>query len=63
MMRGALRPTWWLRGVLLALLTFAPVLLTSCASSDDQDSARDRPWNEPQGWENGMPPGFYEGRH
>ncbi len=60
---SAVRVPGWLRGVLLALLAFTAILLTGCASSDDQDSARDRPWNEPQGWENGMPPGFYEGRH
>ena len=51
-----------LRGCLLTVLAVAAVMLGGCAGPDDEVSSRDRPWNEPQGWETGMPPGFYEGR-
>lgn len=50
-----------LRGCLLTLLAVAAVMLGGCAGPGD-GSSRDRPWNEPQAWETGMPPGFYEGR-
>jgi hypothetical protein len=52
----------WFRGCLLAVLAVAAVVLTGCATPDDEGSSRDRPWNEPQGWEHGMPPGFEQGR-
>jgi hypothetical protein len=50
-----------LRGILLAALAVAALWLAGCATPDDEVSGRDRPWNEPQGWETGMPPGL-EGR-
>jgi hypothetical protein len=56
-----LRLSFWLRGCLLAVLAVAAGILTGCATPDDEYS-RDRPWNEPQGWEHGMPPGFEQGR-
>lgn len=41
----------------LALLGF----ISGCATADE-DSVSSRPWNAPNGWENGLPPSFYEGR-
>jgi len=54
--------SFWLRGCLLAMLAVAAAILTGCATPEDEVSSRDRPWNEPQGWEHGMPPGFEQGR-
>jgi hypothetical protein len=52
----------WLRGMVFAFLGLGLLMLAGCATPDDEASSRDRPWNEPQGWEHGMPPGLYEGR-
>ena len=49
------------RWMVLFLLTLAGWALTGCAT-DDPDNVSARPWNAPQDWENGMPPGFYEHR-
>jgi hypothetical protein len=40
----------------LLLLAFGLILvvITGC-STDEPDNASVRPWNAPQGWENGMP--------
>jgi hypothetical protein len=34
---------------------------SGCATGDG-DSGSERPWNAPQGWENGLPPQMYERR-
>jgi hypothetical protein len=46
---------------LLLLLIVAGVLLAGCATTEP-DNASARPWNQPRGWETGLPPGMYEGR-
>ena len=47
--------------LLLLLLVVAGVLLAGCATAEP-DNASARPWNQPRGWETGLPPGMYEGR-
>jgi hypothetical protein len=39
--------------VLLLLLAMLALFISGCAS-DDPDNASVRPWNTPQGWENGL---------
>jgi hypothetical protein len=48
------------RGWLLLLLVGLGVLLAGCATEPENASAR--PWNQPRGWETGLPPAMYEGR-
>ena len=45
-----LRAANWL---LLLLLATLAVVVSGC-STDDPDNASVRPWNTPQGWENGL---------
>jgi hypothetical protein len=45
--------------ILLALLALG---LAGCATTGEDESYSDRPWNSPRGWEHGMPSQFYEGR-
>ncbi len=49
--------------LLLLLLLLSAAGLSSCASTDEGDNASARPWNQPKGWENGMPAGMTEGRY
>jgi hypothetical protein len=46
---------------LLLCILFALILLgaSGCASTDP-DNASVRPWNSPEGWENGIPGGMYQ---
>ncbi len=39
--------------LLLLLLAMAALFISGCASADP-DNASVRPWNTPQGWENGL---------
>lgn len=39
--------------LLLLVLATVALVVTGCAS-DDPDNASVRPWNTPQGWENGL---------
>ena len=46
----------------LLLLTFFALLLlgaTGCATTEPENASV-RPWNAPEGWENGIPSGMYE---
>ena len=45
--------------VLLMLLALAIVGASGCASQES-DNASVRPWDAPQGWENGIPSGMYQ---
>lgn len=47
------------RGLFLLLLALAAVALSGCASTEP-DNASERPWNAPQGWENGLPSSMYD---
>lgn len=49
MKRDALRPVWLLC-LLLALVAAGAV---GCASTDPENASA-RPWNSPNGWENGL---------
>jgi hypothetical protein len=46
---------------LLLLVLFAMMLLGSvgCASTEPENASV-RPWNAPEGWENGIPTGMYQ---
>ncbi len=48
--------------VLCFLLALLALGLSGCASTDDSQNASVRPWNAPQGWENGLPSTMTEGR-
>jgi hypothetical protein len=43
-----------MRWAFLLLLVLAGFALGGCASTEP-DNLSERPWNTPQGWENGMP--------
>jgi hypothetical protein len=51
-----------IRSVWLLVLVAAAALLAGCASTGDEESVSERPWNTPRSWEGGLPSGFYEGR-
>jgi hypothetical protein len=46
------------RSLFLLLLVLATVALGGCASTEPEN-ASERPWNAPQGWENGLPSSMY----
>jgi hypothetical protein len=46
---------------LLLLLAFVGILLSGCATVEPENASA-RPWNQPRGWETGLPPAMYEGR-
>lgn len=47
----------------LLLMLFAVLLsATGCASTEVQNNSA-RPWDSPQGWENGIPSGMYQNQH
>ena len=46
------------RCVFLLLLALAAVALGGCASTESENLS-ERPWNTPQGWENGLPSSMY----
>ena len=54
-MRAIVSNTRWAFLLLLVLAGFA---LGGCASTES-DNLSERPWNTPQGWENGMPSSMY----
>lgn len=57
---GPAAPSWarWVAVVLLGVIVWT---LSGCATSDPESDS-ERPWNAPQGWENGLPPQMYERR-
>jgi hypothetical protein len=46
------------RCALLLWLVLATVSLCGCASTESENRS-ERPWNNPQGWENGLPSSMY----
>jgi uncharacterized lipoprotein YajG len=49
--------------LMLLVLALAGFLLSGCATnSNDLDHVSERPWNQPVGWENGLPSSMSEGR-
>ena len=54
-MRGCLSNS---RCAFLLLLVLAAVAWGGCASTES-DNLSERPWNSPQGWENGLPSSMY----
>ena len=45
---------------MLLLLALAGLMLSGCASTDENLS--ERPWNSPKTWETGLPSNINEGR-
>ncbi len=56
-------PRFSLKPLFLLLLLLSAAGLSSCATTDDSENASARPWNQPKGWENGLPSGMTEGRY
>ena len=54
-MRGVISNS---RCLFLLLLALAAVAFGGCASTESVN-ASERPWNTPQGWENGLPSSMY----
>jgi hypothetical protein len=48
------------RWILILLLFSVGALVSGCATTDSELSAR--PWNSPKGWEHGLPSSMTEGR-
>ena len=49
--------------IVLALLLVAAVLcFAGCSTTVDSENASVRPWNQPRGWEHGLPTTINEGR-
>ncbi|MBI5773641.1 MAG: hypothetical protein HZA89_07860 [Verrucomicrobia bacterium] len=47
------------RWLLVLLFASVAIFLTGCATTEaGNDSAR--PWNQPKGWENGLPGGMFD---
>ncbi len=46
----------------LLLLVLGGLLLPGCATDEASDNASARPWNQPRGWEHGLPSSINEGR-
>ncbi|GEM_PF-2537747 len=47
----------------MMLLFVACVLLAvGCATNHDGENVSERPWNDTQGWQGGLPSGLNEGR-
>lgn len=51
-----------LRGWLLLGLGLAAIFLGGGCASTEPENVSARPWNQPRGWETGLPPAMYEGR-
>jgi len=49
------------RGTLLVMLAIMAVLFSGCATTEPENASA-RPWNQPRGWETGLPPAMYQGR-
>lgn len=46
----------------LLLLVLGGLLFPGCATDEASDNASARPWNQPRGWEHGLPSSINEGR-
>ena len=46
----------------ILLLVAAGFFCAGCASTVDSENASVRPWNQPRGWEHGLPTTINEGR-
>jgi len=48
--------------ILCLLFLVSLAFLASGCATTEPDNASARPWNQPRGWETGLPPAMYEGR-
>jgi hypothetical protein len=53
--KGLLSNSRWLLLLLLAVGAMA----CGCATTESENTS-ERPWNAPQGWENGLPSGMFD---
>jgi uncharacterized lipoprotein YajG len=51
-----------MRFIFSLLIAASSLLLAGCASDESIENASSRPWNQPRGWEHGLPSGINEGR-
>jgi hypothetical protein len=51
-----------MRLFLALLLVATGFFFAGCASTVDSENASVRPWNQPRGWEHGLPTSINEGR-
>ena len=47
--------------LLLIALTASVVLGATGCKTTESENTSSRPWNQPQGWENGIPGGMFQG--
>lgn len=50
------------KSLLVLGLALIAVMGNGCATPDKTENASERPWNSPQGWENGIPSSLYQYR-
>jgi len=46
----------------LLLVSLGTLIFAGCATDETSENASVRPWNQPRGWENGLPSSINEGR-
>ena len=49
------------KSILLLAIVLAALATSGCKTTESENLSS-RPWNAPQGWENGLPTGINEGR-
>jgi hypothetical protein len=51
------------RALLALALVLAGLALSGCATTEESENASSRPWNQPRGWETGLPSSMYDRRY
>lgn len=46
----------------MLLIAASALFVVGCATGDSTNDVSERPWNDTQGWQGGMPSGLNEGR-
>ena len=52
----------WVKSLCVLGLTLMALGLAGCATPEKSENVSERPWNAPQGWENGIPSSLYQYR-
>ncbi len=53
---------WFSRWMMAVAVGAVAASLTGCATTEDDLSKSERPWNTPKNWESGLPSSMTEGR-